>query len=199
MPNSSNSSPPSSPPSPDLFDFDAPKIKDFSKARYQKQKRMIEKVLKEHGKPGQALGPSMTKRDKLIKIEPAAPRVTCFSEVFKSKTKSEITVSKPLSLCDLSANQSVDDRWFERREKEIESGKDIEKEMGRALNQPMEVVIPKSKICSSLFESEEEEELLPRLKIISTPPIKRSNRTFTSAEFDPSEIKDLSRSFERYD
>lgn len=73
----------------DLFEFDAPKIKDFSNKEYQTQKKQIEKLLETHGNPGVPQDPSKEKKKKQKRIEPAAPRKTFFSEIFKGVEKEQ--------------------------------------------------------------------------------------------------------------
>lgn len=79
------------------FDFDAPRIKDFSSAKYQRKKKRIEMLL-------------LGKKPKQKMI--AAPRKTIFSDVLPDAPREE----------EEDPEESIDDGWFEEREQAIQEG-----------------------------------------------------------------------------
>ena len=171
------------------FDFDAPRIKDFTKKEYQQQKRAIEKILQEFGNPGEPQDPAKSQPAKRVVIGAAAPRKTFFSqfsEPSRAKPAAPLAVLPP---GDELANQSIDEQWFARKEKAgpetEESYRGDEPTPGTPLLSP------------ALFDSDEEPDILPHLKIIATPPISRVRRTSASssisAEFNETDIQELSK------
>ncbi|KAI5172854.1 hypothetical protein NEFER03_1870 [Nematocida sp. LUAm3] len=166
--------------SEDAFDFDAPKRRDFSKKKYQKQKHQIEQLLRDHGSPGQAMEPSKGKKHKILKILPPAPRRTIFSSPMKKNVRmEEVATYLPSD----TYNMSIDDRWFENKEQEQRELLDDTEEL---------FTEKKKKIPSGIFLSDEEKEILPHLRFVATPPIKRVSPTIPSISFDPLDIKELS-------
>lgn len=176
----------------DLFEFDAPRIKDFTKKEYQSQKKRIEKLLETHGNPGVPQDRSKTPKEKKIKIEKPAPRKTFFSELFKETKQKEVhQVEKDPKEREDPFEQSVDDGWFKQKEKETEEFENLS----------VKTMCPSSIsdnpiFTKDLFVSEEEKEILPQLKVIATPPIKKMKRNIHSVEFALHEIQELSKSFE---
>ncbi|KAI5190682.1 hypothetical protein NEMIN01_1147 [Nematocida minor] len=178
----------------EVFEFDAPMIRDFTKKEYQSQKKQIEVLLKTHGNPGVPQDPSKIVKEKKKKVERAAPRKTFFSELFretekeKEENKNTKTGQELVNAEEDVFNQSVDDRWFEKKEKETESFQDMSvKSIAGIEKTPM--------FTQDLFASEEERDILPQLKVIATPPIKKqTKRGIGSAEFNPKEIEELSKS-----
>lgn len=170
--------------SEDAFDFDAPKIRDFSKKKYQKQKLQIEQLLKDHGNPGHPLDPSKSKKEKALKIPSPAPRRTIFSSPMKKSAHlKDHQGHTPMGIPSDLQNLSIDDRWFENKEQEQ---RDL-------LEDTAEILRPeRKKLSPAIFLSDEEKEILPHLRFMSTPPIKRVSPTIPSIEFDPLEIQELS-------
>lgn len=186
----------------EVFEFDAPKIKDFTNKEYQTQKRRIERLLGTHGNPGIPQDPSKTPNKPTKKqIKAPAPRKTFFSELFKEagtksstdKSTNKSSTSSIKSSTDSTDifDQSVDDRWFEKKEKEMEIFNDI------SVKSILSSTIKKDPyLTKDLFLSDDEAEILPQLKVIATPPIhiNRNKKGLNSAEFDPKEIEELSKS-----
>jgi hypothetical protein len=83
------------------FDFDAPRIRDFSSAKYQKKRKRIEMLL---------LGKEP--KEKMV----AAPRKTIFSEMFRD-TPREV---------EEDSDESIDDMWFQQQEEAQEKGPSME-------------------------------------------------------------------------
>ncbi|OAG29589.1 hypothetical protein NEDG_00722 [Nematocida displodere] len=160
------------------FDFDAPKIRDFTQEGYQKEKRRIERLLTEFGRPGEPQDPSKTKKEKKPEIVEAGPRKTFFSHYFKDPPKKAPALPPQDSFC-----HSVDDKWFEKQEQnELEQHEDTG------------AYIESNALNEELFASDEEAAILPRLKVISTPPIRPVQKNLSSIEFSASEVQELSRS-----
>ncbi|KAI5131451.1 hypothetical protein NEPAR08_2461 [Nematocida parisii] len=172
-----------------LFEFDAPQMKNFMKKEYQTQKRVIENLLETRGNPGVPQDPSKEVKKKSVKVLKPAPRKTFFSEIFKKTS----TVHKPEIITDIPVpeedfNESVDDGWFKKKENELEVFSDISVKG---------VHIQESNVLTTdLFMSDEEVDILPQLKVMATPPIKKMKRdVLHSAEFSHEDIEELTRSF----
>lgn len=188
-----------------IFEFDAPQIKDFTNKEYQAQKKQIEKILETHGNPGVPQDPSKHQKPKLTKLNKPAPRKTFFSELFKNKTAKQNN-KQPESNTPITGipyeetdqneqtdqtDQSVDDKWFEQREQQMDGYNEM------AVHNVFPSTINNNPlITKDLFASDEERDILPQLKVIATPPIKKhkNQKGLDSAEFDPKEIEELSKS-----
>ncbi|KAI5189279.1 hypothetical protein NECID01_0474 [Nematocida sp. AWRm77] len=172
------------------FDFDAPKIKDFTSKEYQKQKRAIEKILREFGSPGEAHDPSKTKREKAVQIGLG------LTAIRKCAVSQDGSASKARGAgADEAGMQSIDEQWFEMKEKEGVQEESVYTEISTT----MPGTPTKKLISADLFDSGEEKDvlILPQLKVIATPPIKktrtRSPAVSTSTEFTYTDIQELSK------
>ncbi|OAG30985.1 hypothetical protein NEIG_00582 [Nematocida sp. ERTm5] len=173
----------------DLFEFDAPQMKDFMKKEYQTQKRVIEELLETRGNPGVPQDPSKEIKKKPVQVLKPAPRKTFFSEIFKKTS----TVHKPEIITSIHKpeedfNESVDDGWFKKKENEIEVFSNIS--VKGVHTQENDI------LTTELFMSDEEVDILPQLKVMATPPIKRMKReVIHSAEFSHEDIEELTKTF----
>ncbi|KAI5161760.1 hypothetical protein NEAUS03_1746 [Nematocida ausubeli] len=180
----------------DMFEFDAPQIKDFTKKEYQTQKKRIEMLLEIHGNPGVPQDPSKEAKKKTIKKVPAAaPRKTFFSEIFKgeavhAKENKKVEGSVPPEQPENPFDQSVDDEWFRKKEEEILQFQDMSV---RGILRPDSEAA--NLLTRDLFGSDDEKDILPQLRVIATPPIKKTKQEMHSAEFNKEDIEELSRSF----
>ncbi|KAH9387160.1 uncharacterized protein NEMAJ01_2056 [Nematocida major] len=179
----------------ELFEFDAPRIKDFTKKEYQHQKVRIEKLLKEHGNPGVPQDPSKAQLEKKIKVPAPAPRKTFFSEMFRGSAQKAAPepFARPSPESEFFegaeiSNQSVDDGWFQKKELEIEEFQNM------SVNTIAPSKTSQNILSRDLFLSDDEAEILPHLKVIATPPIKRMKVEIHSPEFGPHDIQELSKS-----
>lgn len=199
--------PPSRTPDP-LFDFDAPRIKDFSGRAYQKKRREIEKLLQEHRNPGSPRDPSKEKKKTLPpRIEKAAPRRTFFSEYFpgqgkKREGKDRLDAGRPEHPVPTTdpRNLSVDDFWFEQQEqkKKACSASFSEEELRHYLNDDLFGSDEKKPLVGDrpLFRPLPvvAEEILPKLRVIGTPPIRRTRTSTVDFSFSPNDIQELTQS-----
>ncbi|KAI5180541.1 hypothetical protein NEOKW01_0845 [Nematocida sp. AWRm80] len=185
----------------DTFDFDAPRTRDFTKEEYQKQKRIIEKLLREHGHPGEPQDPMKHQKKKLMHIEEAAPRKTFFSNYFKDtaihQNKDPVKNPKEVSNSTVNPDESVNDHWFEEQKESLSQRSEDLLENKDTIPEEQEYIHKQTILTDTLFESEEETNILPHLKIMSTPPIKTTN-SLPGVEFklNPSEIQELNRVFQ---
>lgn len=172
----------------DEFEFDAPKMKDFTKEAYQKQRKAIEEILLETD--GGQRDPPQKKRP--LRQAAVSPRSTFFSALYQ-KTLSSARPPDPRGRgagAEAGGDDSVDDGWFREREAEMSerddpglqdsqtADADVEKNPGLFMEPDL---FPST---GSDYLDDESPEATPRsdamildkLRFIDTPPIKQGGK-----------------------
>lgn len=116
-----------------IFDFDAPKIKDFTGEKYQKQKKQIEKILIETDGGTREL----PRAQKKAAGSESRSRATFFSTIYDKISPENIQRSSPFLQAD---NTTMGDDWFKRQEEKYKKGElSLEYELGHASGLEQEI------------------------------------------------------------